>query len=132
MRFCDRWWLVVADRTMVAKGELPPTWGLLAPRAGTLYTIVEAPKLSPEPLSRNFMATLLRRVIDGDALKPAPSPRARSVLEMPERADPRKVRARLERLQSTAERIQREIGTALYEMDRENVKAQRAAGDTAC
>jgi len=65
-RYCDRWWLVVADEAIVKAGELPPTWGMLAPapaRAGTdpaLRIVVEAPKLSPEPIDRSFLAALFR------------------------------------------------------------------------
>lgn len=61
-RFCDRWWLVVADRAMVKEGELPPTWGLLAPSGKALRAWVDAPKLeNVEPLSRRFIAVILRR-----------------------------------------------------------------------
>jgi hypothetical protein len=63
-RYCDRWWLVVADAKMVRDGELPETWGLLAPddKAAKLRTVKEAPKLEAVQLSRQFLAALLRRV----------------------------------------------------------------------
>lgn len=60
-QFCDYWWLVVADKCIVHDGELPATWGLLAPnKKGVLTTIKEAPKLSPVPIDRQFLAALLR------------------------------------------------------------------------
>lgn len=64
-RRCDRWWVAVAERDMVKPGELPPTWGLLAPRGGKLVQVIEAPRL-PErgPLDRAFLAALLRRVVE--------------------------------------------------------------------
>jgi hypothetical protein len=79
-RFCDHWWLVVSDRSIVRPGELPDGWGLLAPalaqsqyvwdheagrfarRPGrqVLRQVVAAPKLAPEPMTRSFYAALLR------------------------------------------------------------------------
>ncbi len=64
-RFCDRWWLVVGDESIVAAGELPPTWGLLVPRkGGGLFQKVEAPKLDAAPMSREFMASIMRSTAD--------------------------------------------------------------------
>lgn len=63
-RFCDRWWLVVADEDMVKGAELPETWGLLAPdkKGEKLRRVKEAAKLEPVPITRAFLAALLRRV----------------------------------------------------------------------
>ncbi len=64
-RFCDRWWLVVGDENIVAPGELPSTWGLLVPRkGGGLLEKVEAPKLDAAPMSRKFMASIMRSTAD--------------------------------------------------------------------
>lgn len=60
-KFCDFWWLVVGDESIVHDGELPPTWGLLVYSGGILRTKAEATKLAPDPLDRNFIAALLRR-----------------------------------------------------------------------
>lgn len=60
-KFCDRWWLVVADEALVKAGELPPTWGLLAPGPKGLRVVVEAPAMTPTPITRTFLAALLRR-----------------------------------------------------------------------
>ena len=59
--YCDRWWLLVADRKIVKDGELPPQWGLLAPRGEGLAAIVKPQKLSPQPLDREFLASILRK-----------------------------------------------------------------------
>jgi len=77
-RYCDRWWLVVPDRAIVRPGELPADWGLIecrepapiadgAPRyfAGhnakaATRAIRNAPRRPAEPVSRSFMAALLR------------------------------------------------------------------------
>lgn len=61
--FCDAWWLLVADEEIVKPGELPAGWGLLVPnKAGTeLRAVVQAGPLAPQPLTRVFVAALLRR-----------------------------------------------------------------------
>lgn len=64
--FCDHWWLAVADCKIVQDGELPPTWGLLAPRGGSLVAKVPAPKLEPRPVDRHFLAALLKRAYQGN------------------------------------------------------------------
>ncbi len=59
-RYCDYWFLVVGSKDIVQAGELPPTWGLLAPVGGKLKVITEATKLEPIELSRKFIAALMR------------------------------------------------------------------------
>lgn len=61
-RFCDRWWVVVGDAEIVKDGELPPTWGLLVPQGKKLRVKVDAPKLEPEPVTRLFLASLMRSI----------------------------------------------------------------------
>ena len=63
-RHCDRWWIVVNDERVVAPGELPPTWGLLVPRRAALTVKVDAPPLEAAPMTRAFMAALMRNVAD--------------------------------------------------------------------
>lgn len=60
MRHLDRWWLVVADASIVAPGELPETWGLLVVEGNRLVCKQEAPQLDPQPLPRGMLASLLR------------------------------------------------------------------------
>jgi hypothetical protein len=60
MRHLDYWWLVAADASIVAAGELPETWGLLVATGNRLVCKVEAPKLDPQPLPRGMLASLLR------------------------------------------------------------------------
>jgi hypothetical protein len=61
-RFCDRWWVVVGDAAIVKPGELPPTWGLMVPKGSGLGVVTDAPKLEPVPITRLFLAALMRRV----------------------------------------------------------------------
>lgn len=59
-KFCDFWW-IVAPTGIVAKADLPTTWGLLEFSDKGLRQVVNAPRLKPNELSRNFIAALLRR-----------------------------------------------------------------------
>lgn len=72
-RYMDRWWLVVPDASIVKPGELPEGWGILSlvrnkwPGRGLpdldghkLRAKVQAPKLTPEPMPREMLATLMR------------------------------------------------------------------------
>lgn len=59
-RYCDRWWLVIADKDMVKDGELPEDWEMMSVVDGALKIIKKAPILSPIPMSHDFVASLLR------------------------------------------------------------------------
>jgi hypothetical protein len=64
-QFCDRWWLVAEHDDVVRGDELPPTWGLLVAKGEKLMTKVKAPVLTPKPMDRAFLASLLRNVFKG-------------------------------------------------------------------
>lgn len=77
-RYMDRWWLVVSERSIVRTDELPAGWGLKVVRGRKTtrwnparrgydvgaewycHTVVQAPRLVPQPVGRSFMAALLR------------------------------------------------------------------------
>jgi len=60
-RYCDRWFLVVNDKSVVQAGELPKTWGLLALSGGKLKLVVDAPpNPEPRPLDRLLLMALVR------------------------------------------------------------------------
>ncbi len=60
-RYCDRWFLVTTSREIARAGELPAGWGWLVVLGGRIYAVAAAPKLEPEPITRAFLAALLRR-----------------------------------------------------------------------
>jgi len=60
MKYCDRWWLVIADPAMVKDGELPADWGMMAVVNGQLKVIKKAPQRESLPMSHDFIASLLR------------------------------------------------------------------------
>jgi len=63
-KYCNRWWIVIGDASIVKDGELPPTWGLQTPHGQGLKVLVKAPKLDPDPLTVWFVAEILRRHFD--------------------------------------------------------------------
>lgn len=65
-RFMDRWWLVVPTAGMVRPGELPADWGLLVCHGSGLRVAKAAPRLTPEPITKSFVAALLRAAVNTD------------------------------------------------------------------
>lgn len=70
-KYCDRWWIVVGHPSIVVDGELPPTWGLMVPKGTGLAVKVKAPKLESIPMTRGFLAALLRRASESDTVAQA-------------------------------------------------------------
>lgn len=62
-RFCDRWWLVSAE-TDVRPEEIPEAWGHLVAKGDRLRVAKDAPLLDPLPISRRFLAAILRRAVE--------------------------------------------------------------------
>jgi hypothetical protein len=62
-KHCDYFYLAVGDASIVRDGDVPETWGLLVPGRGgkKMKVAKEAPKLTPEPMSPAFLASILRR-----------------------------------------------------------------------
>lgn len=67
-QYCDRWY-IVAPSKVVKINELPKTWGLIVPHGNGLNAKVPAPLLTPNPISKGFLASLLRVV--SEAINPA-------------------------------------------------------------
>jgi hypothetical protein len=61
-QYCDYWWLVVSDPSIVKDGELPEGWGLMVKSGAVLRSKVKAPKLDPIPLPLDFVAGLAAAV----------------------------------------------------------------------
>ena len=70
-RFCDRWWLVVDDLKIIEGIDVPLVWGILVVTDGKIRTHREASKLEAIPVTRSFVASILRRASDAieDGLK---------------------------------------------------------------
>jgi len=61
-RYCNFWWLVVSDASIVKLDELPEGWGLMVRSGDRLRAKVKASSLAPEPLSLDFVAGLTAAV----------------------------------------------------------------------
>lgn len=62
-RFCDHWFVAVGNEDIVRDGELPENWGLLVPANTKARIAVKkaAGVLSPQPVTRDFLAAILRQ-----------------------------------------------------------------------
>jgi len=72
-KYCDRWWIHTSPGVVDDLSDLPQAWGLREFNGKTWKTIREAEKTDAEPITRRFLAALLRRA-DGvfqDLLKDA-------------------------------------------------------------
>ena len=68
-KYCDCWWIAAAE-DVVKPTEVPETWGFIEVNPkGKASTVREAPKLTPEPLDKLFVASILRN--QADALETA-------------------------------------------------------------
>ena len=65
-QYCDHWW-IVAPASAVDESLLPKTWGWLRVDTGKLVQVKGAPDLEAKPVTRAFMAALVRRANEADA-----------------------------------------------------------------
>ncbi|MGP4995508.1 hypothetical protein [Glutamicibacter ardleyensis] len=61
-RYCTYWYLVVSDASIVKDGELPEGWGLMVKAGERLRIKHRAPKLTPVPMTLDFVAGLAAAV----------------------------------------------------------------------
>lgn len=60
--FCNYWYLVISDTSVIKDGELPNGWGLMVKSGTTLRVKIKAPLLTPVPLTLDFAAGLAAAV----------------------------------------------------------------------
>ena len=62
-RYCDFWWLVVSEKSIVKVGELPIGWGLMVAVGDSVRVVARADRnLAVEPMTRDVQATFARAV----------------------------------------------------------------------
>lgn len=64
-QYCDAWYLVTGTDAVAKLEEIPAAWGWIQLQGSRLITMKEAPKLEPQPISRNFLASLMKRATTG-------------------------------------------------------------------
>jgi hypothetical protein len=87
--YCNHWW-IVAPAGVVNDGELPPNWGLLELNAKGLRQVVAAPRLTPQPISIGFFASLMRRgseALDAEVVSRTREDRERILASAQEQCD---------------------------------------------
>ena len=124
-QYCDRWWLAVGDKDIVKPGELPPTWGLMAPKAGKLQVVKEADKLEAKPIDRLFLGALLRNSSQvGTALAvEAERKRLTEQHEQSKSADLKHAQQRVRELQKAIDDFQDASGVKINSWDRGEIGA---------
>lgn len=61
-KYCDRWYLLTDNENVAKIEEIPINWGWMhVDINGKLKVFKEAPKLNPMPISKSFLACLLKR-----------------------------------------------------------------------
>lgn len=63
-KYCDYWWLVVADLKIIDGLVIPEAWGVLAPKLGVLREHRKAPKQKASLVNRGFVAAIVRKVLE--------------------------------------------------------------------
>lgn len=58
--YCDHWWLV-SNKLAAKEEEIPPAWGWLEFDDGKLTLRKQSVKTEAKPMTRTFLASLLRR-----------------------------------------------------------------------
>jgi hypothetical protein len=105
LRYCDRWWLCVADPRHVDGLDIPGHWGILAPPSGRskrLMTVIrQAPELKPAARDVAF-ATIMSRLYFGSDVS---------------EGEIRELRSRLDREVDETKRIRALLESANRELD---------------
>lgn len=76
---CNQWYVVVGEADIVQEGELPPAWGLIAPKSkaknSALQIVKESPFREVKALDLEFVVAVMRnvceRMVAKDLLKTA-------------------------------------------------------------
>lgn len=65
-KYCDYFWLLTTDFTIAKLEEIPETWGWMYIQGKSVKIAKQAPKLNPLPLSKGFVAAMLKRADSKD------------------------------------------------------------------
>jgi hypothetical protein len=129
-RFCDHWWLAVSDRDFVRSGELPAAWGLLAMKGARLEVLKDAPVQTTQPLSRAFIAALLRKAAEGMVPQSAVDSLVREGLDkhaeqraLSQKWETERVTRELTALRAKVDVFEQQSGVSLHDWDMGNVGA---------
>lgn len=104
-QYCDRWW-IITPKGIIKPGELPPTWGHYeVSEAGVIRQVVAAPQLEAVPVTRPFVAAMLRRA--GGVDEEAVASRVRTEVDKLRARDEERIKNEIDR-QARNDKILRE------------------------
>lgn len=63
-QYCDFFWLLTNGDDIVKIEEIPDNWGWMEIKGQGIRIKKQAPKLEPKEISRNFLASMLKRACD--------------------------------------------------------------------
>jgi hypothetical protein len=63
-QYCDHFWLLTGGDSVAKIEEIPISWGWMCIRGSIIKIMKPAPSLNPVPLSKNIIATMLKRAQD--------------------------------------------------------------------
>jgi len=133
-RFCDHWW-IHATPDVVREEELPEGWGLRVYDGRIWKTVREAAPRDSEPVDRDFLAGILRRLdqmVDRRAETMVDARLANAEAKMEKRIEALAIQRtrKVDALAKVAEAFEEHTGLDLVDLAR-NGKAQNAARITA-
>lgn len=129
-KYCDHWWLVLADAKIADGVQLPASWGVLAPKDQLLRVVKKAPQLKPKAVDRSFFAALVRNVMTGyvpkhehDALKDRQRDEIVKELEQTRAYQRESLELDLQRLKATIEAFEKASGVEVSSYNAGNIGA---------
>ena len=133
-RFCDHWW-IHATPDVVKEEELPTGWGLRVYDGRIWKTVVEAAPRDSEPVDRDFLAAILRRIdqmVDSraDSLAEKKIEQSRALMDREIDLAVQMRTRKVDALAKVAEAFEEETGLDLERLSRSG-KAKNAAKITA-
>jgi len=63
-KYCDYFWLLTTDDTIAKIEEIPETWGWMYIKGEKIIIKKAAPKLTPLPINKHMLCTMLKRAQD--------------------------------------------------------------------
>lgn len=131
-KFCDHWYIATSGYAVANVGELPDTWGLIVCDGAKVKIVKKAPKLTPVPISRAFLAAIIRRAQEYSIPKPEVSAEERRLAAELEKETRARVQAQgelkmSERLRQAVTDFETASGIKISEYTGRNMGAAVAA-----
>jgi hypothetical protein len=86
-QYCNEWWLAVPEGLIRDEDNIPTPWGIIELISGKMWVKKKAQALEPKPVTKQFMAAVLRSAgkVDEATLQEARNKAAQEITEYYER-----------------------------------------------